>query len=125
MEKLIPGAMMLRARQKPQNRYQEKFGVIETRAAFKPISRAKTTIMESAITFFCLPKAVNSLFDNHYSLAFHGIMGVVIAATLMTVPFESFTLSTNACLINVFFLAAGAFTASVLDVLNSKVPREM
>ena len=79
----------------------------------------------AAITFFCLPKAVNSLFDNHYSLAFHGIMGVVIAATLMTVPFESFTLSTNACLINVFFLAAGAFTASVLDVLNSKVPREM
>ena len=45
----MPGAMMLRARQKPQNRYQEKFGVIETRAAFKLISRAKTTIMESAM----------------------------------------------------------------------------
>lgn len=79
----------------------------------------------AVITFLCLPKAVNSLFDSHYSLAFHGIMGIVIAATIMTIPFESFTVSISACLVNIFFLAAGVFTASVLDVLNSKVPREM
>ena len=79
----------------------------------------------AVITILCLSKGVNSLFDRHYSVAFHGITGIVIAATFMTVPFQSFTVSTSACLINIFFLAAGVFTASVLDVLNSHVPQEM
>ena len=78
----------------------------------------------SVATIICLSRAVNSLFERHYSLAFHAITGIVIAATIMTVPFESFTVSATSCLINVFFLVAGAFTASVLDVLNGRVPVE-
>ncbi len=79
----------------------------------------------AVITILCLSKGINSLFDTHYSIAFHGITGIVIAATFMTIPFQSFTVSTNACLSNIFFLAAGAFIASVLDVLNNRVPREL
>ncbi len=73
------------------------------------------------ITIMCLSRAVNMLFDKYYSLAFHAILGIVIAATVMIIPFESFTVSLTSALINVFFLAAGIFAATVLDQFNSKV----
>ena len=70
------------------------------------------------ITLVCLSKTVNSLFDKYYSLAFHAIVGTVVSATFMTIPFESFAKSTASCLINVFFLAAGIFIASLMDKMN-------
>lgn len=66
-------------------------------------------------TIICLSRLINSLFENHYSLAFHAILGVVIAATIMIIPFESFFISMNSCLTNLFFLAAGIFIALLLD----------
>lgn len=72
------------------------------------------------ITIVFLSRAVNSLFDKYYSLAFHAIMGIVTAATVMIIPFESFKVSTHSCLINVFFLAAGVFVASLMDKANLK-----
>lgn len=75
-------------------------------------------------TVIGLSKAVNLLFDRYYSLAFHGIIGVVIAATVMIIPFDSFMVSVTSCLINVFFLAAGVFAASLLDRLNRGVSKE-
>lgn len=73
------------------------------------------------ITIICLSRAVNLLFDRFYSFAFHAIVGIVIAATIMIIPFESFTVSRSCALINTFFLAAGIFAATVLDKFNSKV----
>ena len=70
------------------------------------------------ITIIFLSRAVNSLFEEHYSLAFHGIVGIVLAATIMIIPFDSFALSTRSCLINVFFLAGGVFAASFMEQLN-------
>lgn len=70
------------------------------------------------VTIIFLSRAVNSLFDQYYSIAFHAIVGIVIAATIMIIPFESFTISSRSCLINVFFLAAGVFTATLMDKLN-------
>ncbi len=67
------------------------------------------------ITIIFLSKAVNSLFDKYYSVAFHIIVGIIVAATVMIIPFESFALSARSCLINVFFLSAGVFTASLMD----------
>lgn len=67
------------------------------------------------LTIFSMAKAVDSLLTRHYSLFFHAIFGFVTAATIMTIPFESFTLSTRACLINVFWLAAGVFISTLLD----------
>lgn len=75
-------------------------------------------------TVICLSKAVNMLFDKHYSLAFHAIIGIVIAATVMIIPFESFTVSLTSTLINIFFLAAGVLVATLLDKFNSKVTVE-
>ena len=42
------------------------------------------------VTVIALAKAINTLFDRHYSVAFHGIIGIVIAATIMTVPVDGF-----------------------------------
>ena len=70
------------------------------------------------ITILCLAKAVDSLFKKHYSIAFHAIVGIVIAATLMIIPYNSFAVSTSSCLINIFCLAAGVFIATLLDKFN-------
>lgn len=75
------------------------------------------------ITVICLSKAVNMLFEKHYSMAFHAIIGIVIAATIMILPFESFAASVHAALTNVFFLAAGVFAATWLDKFNSKIDK--
>lgn len=72
-------------------------------------------------TVILFAKAVDTLFKRHYSVAFHAIVGVVIAATIMIIPFESFTVSTTSCLVNIFCLAAGVVAALLLDKLNSKV----
>ena len=47
MEKLIPGAITLRARQKPQNRYQKKFGLISTLVILSPMRSAKIAHMHT------------------------------------------------------------------------------
>ena len=65
-------------------------------------------------------KAVDSLFDRHYSVAFHAIIGIVIAATVMIIPFESFTVSAASCLLNVFCLCGGVVAALLLDKFNQK-----
>ena len=43
----MPGAMMLRARQNPQNRNQKKFAFTSTENSWNPISTAKITIMHT------------------------------------------------------------------------------
>lgn len=76
------------------------------------------------ITVICLAKLVDSLFENHYSLAFHAILGIVTAATLMIIPFESFRASNHSCSVNLFCMAAGIASALILDHFNSKVKVE-
>lgn len=75
-------------------------------------------------TVILLSKAVNALFAHYYSLAFHAIVGIVIAATVMIVPYESFLTSTRSCLVNIFCLAAGVAAAQLLDKFNSRVSIE-
>ncbi|MBQ8646759.1 MAG: DUF368 domain-containing protein, partial [Oscillospiraceae bacterium] len=61
-----------------------------------------------------------ALFERHYSVSFHAIVGVVIAATVMIIPFGSFTLSVGGCIINVVCIAAGVAAALCLDRFNQK-----
>ena len=68
--------------------------------------------------------AINMLFNKYYSFAFHAIVGIVIAATIMIIPFASFTFSVSSCLINILFLAIGVVAALLLDHFNSKVTVE-
>ncbi|MBQ7943036.1 MAG: DUF368 domain-containing protein [Lachnospiraceae bacterium] len=71
-------------------------------------------------TVILLSKAVNMLFEKHYSVAFHAIIGIVIAATVMIVPYSSFVESVGSLVINVICLAVGVIAALCLDKFNQK-----
>lgn len=72
------------------------------------------------VTVICLARAVNYLFKRWYSVAFHAIIGVVVAATLVIIPFKGFTSGTAECLINLACLAAGVVAALLLGRFNAK-----
>ena len=74
----------------------------------------------AVVTVICLAKAVNALFRKYYSIAFHGIIGIVLAATIMILPLQSFSAPRTA-LINVCCLLAGILDALALDRFNSGV----
>ena len=76
------------------------------------------------VTVICLAKAVNALFDHFYSLAFHAIVGIVIAATVMIIPFGSFAASAAQCIVNLVCIVVGVAAALLLDRFNSRVPVE-
>ena len=71
-------------------------------------------------TVILFAKAVNALFTKHHSVAFHGIIGIVIAATVMIIPLKSFTTSFGSCLLNFACLAVGVLVALWLDKFNQK-----
>jgi putative membrane protein len=71
-------------------------------------------------TVILFAKAINLLFSRHYSVSFHAIIGIVIAATVMIIPFRSFTESALTCIINIMCIVAGAAAALLLDKFNSK-----
>lgn len=72
------------------------------------------------VTVIILPRAVNALFEKHYSVAFHAIIGIVIAATIMIIPFASFTVSISSFVINMVCLIVGIVAALLLDKFNQK-----
>lgn len=71
-------------------------------------------------TVILFAKAVDSLFKHHYSVSFHAIVGVVIAATVMIVPVDSFITSIGSAIVNVICLIVGIIAALALDKFNSK-----
>lgn len=71
-------------------------------------------------TVVLFSKVVNTLFDKHYAVAYHAIVGIVIAATVMIVPFKSFVESPESLLLNVMCLFAGAWFAKRLDRMNQR-----
>ena len=78
----------------------------------------------AVVTIVCLAKAVDALFNHFYSFAFHAIIGIVIAATLVIIPFESFTVSVGAAVANIICLVVGVIAALALDKFNQSVPKE-
>ena len=71
------------------------------------------------LTVIILAKAINALFTHFYSLAFHGI--IVIAATIMIIPFSSFAASAGQAVVNIICLVVGVIFALLLDRFNSRV----
>ena len=71
-------------------------------------------------TVILFAKAVDMLFKRHYSVAFHAIVGVVIAATVMIIPFTSFVASVGSFIVNVICIAVGVAAALWLDKFNQK-----
>ena len=72
------------------------------------------------LTVIALAKAVNAMFTHHYSIAFHGIVGIVIAATVMIIPVSSFATPAQA-IVNLICMAVGVVCALLLDRFNSRV----
>lgn len=75
------------------------------------------------LTLILLTRAVDWLLNNHYSVAFHGIIGLVIAATIFTVPAGAFTASVGSCLVHLLFVVLGAIATLLLDKFNQKVEK--
>lgn len=73
------------------------------------------------VTVICLANLVDSLFNRHYSVAFHAIVGIVISATIMIIPVGSFFISPAQCVANLVCLAVGVVSALLLDKFNSSV----
>lgn len=74
-------------------------------------------------TVILFSKAVDMLFKKHYSVAFHAIVGVVIAATIMIIPVSGFTSLTSA-IVNIICIVVGVVAALLLDKFNQKYKTE-
>ena len=77
----------------------------------------------AVLTVILFAKAVTTLLDKHYAPVFHGIIGIVIAATLVIIPFQSFTVGVGTALINLACIAVGVIAALALDKFNSSVEK--
>ena len=89
----------------------------------------------AALTVILLAKLINYLMDNHYSVMFHAIVGIVIAATIVIIPFDSFVLgativseagipsvvTVSSIVINAVCLIGGIVAALLLDRMNQRV----
>jgi len=71
------------------------------------------------LTVILFAKAVDMLFNKHYPQAFHAILGIVIAATVVIIPFDSFT-GVGISIINIICIAVGIVAALALDKFNKK-----
>lgn len=71
-------------------------------------------------TVILLSRTIYSLFEQHYSVAFHAIIGIVIAATIMIIPFSSFVVSMGSFAVNIICLVVGGVAALGLDKFNQK-----
>lgn len=78
----------------------------------------------AVVTVILLAKAVDRLFERHYSIAFHGIVGVVAAATLVIIPFRDMASSPAALGSDLICLAVGIVLAVALERFNARFPKE-
>ena len=73
----------------------------------------------AGLTILLLARAVTHLMERHYSVLFHAIIGVVVAATVVIVPYGAF--ASGGALVNGVCLVAGAAAALLLDELGKRV----
>jgi len=80
-------------------------------------------VLGAVIAFVLLTRAVDYLMNHHYSVMFHGVIGLVIAASIFTIPFEAFSAGVASCLIHVVLVIAGCIATLLLDKFNQKVEK--
>lgn len=78
----------------------------------------------AVITVTLLARAVDRLFEQHYSIAFHAIVGVVTAATLVIIPFQDMMASPMALASDLICLIVGIVLAVALERFNARFPKE-
>lgn len=74
--------------------------------------------ISAVFTIVCLSKTINHLFHRHYSLTFHGIIGILLASAVMTIPFTSFFSSIHQCLENLLCLFLGVAASRLCEILT-------
>lgn len=77
----------------------------------------------AVLAFVVLTKIVDWLLNNRYSVTFHGIIGLVIASTALTVPVAAFTSSVSSCLFHLLLVVLGCICTLLLDKFNAKVEK--
>ena len=80
-------------------------------------------LLGAVLAFILLTRAVDWMMNKHYSVMFHGVIGLVIAATIFTIPFAAFTAGVSSCMIHVALVVVGCICTLLLDVFNSKVEK--
>jgi putative membrane protein len=74
----------------------------------------------AAVTVVAFARLVFYLFDKHYSVAQSAVIGIVIAATAVIIPYESFGASWGSAILNTLCIALGLGAAILLSRLNKK-----
>lgn len=74
-------------------------------------------VLSAGVTMVLLAKQITRLLERHYSVVFHGIIGIVLAATLVIVPFSALENPETAA-VSLLCLAAGAGTALLFSMLG-------
>lgn len=69
----------------------------------------------AVVTVICFAKMMDALLKKYYSYVFHAIVGVVIAATVMIIPFGSFGASLGACVVNLICMGIGILCSLLLN----------
>ncbi len=77
----------------------------------------------AVLTLLLLTKAIDWLLNNHYSVTFHGIIGIVIASTLFIIPVAAMTASVGGFIIHLIFVVVGAIATLALDKFNQSVEK--
>ena len=74
-------------------------------------------VLSAGVTMVLLAKQITRLLERHYSVVFHGIIGIVLAATLVIVPFSAFE-NPKTSAVSLLCLTAGAGTALLFSMLG-------
>lgn len=67
------------------------------------------------VTVVCFAKLMDALLKKYYSYVFHAIAGIVIAATVMIIPFGSFVVSAGSMIINILCMGIGVACSLLLN----------
>lgn len=78
----------------------------------------------AVLTVVLLAKGVKRLFETQYSLAFHAVVGIVIAATVMIIPVKGMCVSPTVFFSCIVSIAVGIVCALALDKFNSGFSKE-
>lgn len=73
----------------------------------------------AAVTLVAFSRFISGLFNKHYSVAQNIVVGIVIAATAVIIPFNSFT-SILSSVVNLVCIAIGIAFARLLSRLNKR-----
>lgn len=74
----------------------------------------------AVFTVIAFARLVSNLFAKHYSVAQNIVIGVVIAATLIIIPFESFGASIGSAIVNSICILVGVAAALLFSKFNKK-----